>query len=226
VVLVVGAGTEVGKTWVTARLLATLRAQGVAAAARKLAQSYAPDADPATTDAAVLGEAGGEPPETVCPPHRWYPALMAPPMAAEALGRPGFSVADLIDELRWPQSPEASTVGLVETAGGVRSPQADDGDVRDVVSMLDPDGIVVVAHAGLGAINEVLLAVDALSARSPGHRDVPLRVVLNRFEPDSELHRRNRDWLEARAGLPTSVMPGGEGQLGAWVLGLRPPGVP
>ena len=47
-----------------------------------------PTTTPAGRDAAVLGAATGESPEEVCPPHRWYEVAMAPPMAAEALGRP------------------------------------------------------------------------------------------------------------------------------------------
>ena len=45
-VLVVGTGTDVGKTWVSAHLLATLRAAGLTVAARKPAQSFDPADDP------------------------------------------------------------------------------------------------------------------------------------------------------------------------------------
>ena len=57
VVAVVGTGTDVGKTWVAARLLSDLRAAGLRVAARKPAQSFDPDDDPAGLDAAVLGAA-------------------------------------------------------------------------------------------------------------------------------------------------------------------------
>ena len=123
VVLVVGTGTEVGKTWVAERLLRAWRAAGLAAAARKPAQSFAPG--DATTDAERLGAASGEGAETVCAPHRWYPVPMAPPMAAEALGRVPSTLVDLVGEVIWP--PLQADIGLVETAGGVRSPQAVDG---------------------------------------------------------------------------------------------------
>jgi dethiobiotin synthetase len=53
-------------------------------------------------------------------------------------------------------------VGLVETAGGVRSPQADDGDVLDLVAAIAPDHVILVADAGLGTINAVRLSVAAL----------------------------------------------------------------
>src|SRR5580704_11874735 len=107
VVAIVGTGTDIGKTWVAARLLTDLRAAGLPVAARKPAQSFERDDDPAGLDAAVLGAATGESPEDVCPPHRWYEVPMAPPMAAEALGRPSFTIQDLVSELRWPPATEA-----------------------------------------------------------------------------------------------------------------------
>ena len=105
-VLVCGTGTDVGKTWVCSRLLDELRRRGVTVAARKPAQSFDVDAagEPrgGPTDAEVLAAASGEGPGAVCPPERSYRRAMAPPMAAEALGLPAFSVADLVGELRWP----------------------------------------------------------------------------------------------------------------------------
>ncbi|MBI1844515.1 MAG: dethiobiotin synthase [Actinobacteria bacterium] len=188
-VLVCGTGTEVGKTWVAAETMRLLRARGTKVSARKLAQSFAPGEAP--TDAEALGEAGGEAPETVCPPHRWYETPMAPPMAADLLGRPTFTVSELVRELIWPGQ---VAVGLVETAGGVCSPQADDGDATDVARALQPDLVVLVADAGLGTINAVRLALSALGSR----RCV---VLLNRYNPSNELHARNRRWLVTRDGV-------------------------
>lgn len=117
---------------------------------------------------------------------------MAPPMAAATLGRPPFRLPDLLGELRWR---EAVEVGLVEAAGGPRSPLADDGDTVDLVRALRPDLVVVVADPGLGSINSVRLTVAPLEALAP------VVVVLNRFDPDDALHRANRSWLHDRYGL-------------------------
>lgn len=184
---VAGTGTEVGKTWVTAAAASGLRSAGATVAARKPAQSFGPDD---ALDAAVLGAATGEVPERVCPPHRWYEVPMAPPMAADVLGRPSFSVADLVAELSWP---DGIDVGFVETAGGVRSPIAGDGDCAAYLRVLSPDLVVLVADAGLGTINAVRLSLDALTG--------PVLVVLNRYDGSDELHRRNRSWLVERDGL-------------------------
>jgi dethiobiotin synthetase len=198
-VLVAGTGTDVGKTWVTAAALAALRARGLAVAARKPAQSFdPPDADAARTDADLLGAATGEDARTVCPVHRWYPVPLAPPMAADVLGRPPVKLAELVAELAWPAH---TAVGAVETAGGVRSPQADDGDVVDLAWAIAPDLVVLVADAGLGTINAVRLSADVLS---------PWRtlVVLNRYDPAAELHTRNAAWLANRCGYEVATSAG------------------
>jgi dethiobiotin synthetase len=188
-VLVAGTGTGVGKTWVAAALARRLRAEGTAVCARKPAQSFEPG-EPAT-DAEVLAGASGEHPEAVCAAHRWYPVPMAPPMAADALGRGRFVVADLVAELAWAPG---TAVGLVEAAGGVRSPLADDGDTVDLAAALRPDRAVLVADAGLGAVHAVLTSVALLAPW-------PTTVFLNRHDPLDGLHRRNRDWLADRHGL-------------------------
>ncbi len=196
-VVVVGTGTEVGKTWVAAAALDRLRAGGTRVAARKPAQSFG--TGDTTTDAQVLGQATGEPATTVCPQHRWYPVALAPPMAADVLGRPAFTLTDLHDEIEWPEGIE---VGVVETAGGVRSPQAsDDGDAVALAGSLMPDVVVLVADAGLGTLNAVRLSVAALAPVLETRGDTQLAVVLNRYDPDDDLHRRNRSWLSDHDGI-------------------------
>jgi len=206
VVAVVGTGTDIGKTWIAARVLTELRAAGCHVAARKPAQSFAPDDDPAGLDAAVLGAATGEPAPEVCPTHRWYETPMAPPMAAESLGRPPFTIDDLAGELRWPA--DAADVGLVETAGGIRSPLAVDGDCLDYCAALRPDLLVLVADGGLGTINAVRLNTEALAPLG-----VPTVVVLNRFDAGSDLHQRNLEWLGGRDRQRVVTVPGGDGEL-------------
>jgi dethiobiotin synthetase len=185
-VVVSGTGTAVGKTWWSAAVARSLRSHGRSVAARKPVQSF--DQDDVTTDAAALGAATGEDAATVCVPHRWYEVPMAPPMAAAALGRPGFSIVDLVAELAWPSSVD---IGIVESAGGPRSPLADDGDTIALATALAPDLVVLVADAGLGTINAVRLAHDAFGALAP------VVVALNRYDDSLFLHRANRDWLEA-----------------------------
>jgi dethiobiotin synthetase len=196
-VVVGGTGTEVGKTWVGCELARHLRGLGQEVSARKLAQSFGPEEGP--TDAERLAEATGEKAAEVCPPWRWYPRAMAPPMAAEALGLAPFGLDDLVGELRWPPGVD---VGLVECAGGVGSPQATNGDAVDLVGRLAPELVVLVAGAGLGALSNVRLAARALSGR-------PLAVFLNHFDNNDDLHVRNRRWLAGRDSLRVAVSTAG-----------------
>jgi dethiobiotin synthetase len=199
-IVVTGTGTEVGKTWVACGLTAALAGRGLRVAARKPVQSY--DAGEETTDAVVLARASGEETRAVCPPGRWYPLAMAPPMAAAELGRPVPSIQDLADQLRasWP-SP-AADVGLVEGAGGVASPLGADGDTADLARGIGVDLAVLVADARLGVINAVRLSVAALAP-------LPAVVYLNRFDRADRLQVLNRDWLSERAGFPvmTGISP-------------------
>ncbi len=180
---VIGTNTEVGKTWVTAQLLATLKLRGSRVAARKPVQSYGPDE--IDTDAARLAGASGEEVTDICPAHRWYPIALAPPMAADALGRSPVWMSEIVNEIRWPA---AVDMGFVETVGGVRSPLACDGDSLELLRRLQVDQMLLVADAKLGTINAVRLT---LAATSP----TPTLVYLNRFNPDDPLHELNRRWL-------------------------------
>lgn len=177
-----------GKTFVAAALLRTWRKAGLRVAARKPAQSFEPSE---RTDADVLAEASGESPIEVCPLHRWYDVPMAPPMAAEVLGRPPFTLADLVADLRWPKGLD---VGLIEGAGGPRSPLASDGDTVDLAWRLRPDVVLVVADAGLGTINAARLSVVPFAP-------LPVVVHLNRYDPAEDLHRRNAAYLVGRCDL-------------------------
>ncbi len=194
-VVIAGTGTEVGKTWVGCQLARELRAGGLRVAARKPAQSF----DPADglTDADRLAEATTEKATDVCPNHRWYPKAMAPPMAAEHLGLPPFTLVDLVSELKWPSEAD---VGLVELAGGAGAPLATDGDCADLVRLLRPDLVVLVTGAGLGILSDVRLAARALGAQR-------MIVYLNLFDPAQELHERNRQWLAQRDNMVVTVNP-------------------
>jgi len=197
-VVVTGTATEVGKTFCTATAIAELRAAGLTVAARKPLQSFAPNPDtPELTDAEVLAAATGEDPETVCAPAGWFALPMAPPMAGAALNQPVPTVAELVAATHWPVD---ISVGFVEGVGGPRSPLALDGDTVDLARALQPDLMVLVADAGLGVINAVLLSVAALEECGP------LTVLLNRYDPANDLHVANFDWL-SECGLDIVTTP-------------------
>ncbi|HLS82651.1 MAG TPA: dethiobiotin synthase [Steroidobacter sp.] len=190
---VLGTNTEVGKTWVSARILSMLRSRGLRVAARKPVQSFEPGAD--DTDAALLAAASSESANDVCPAHRCYPIPLAPPMAADVLGRKAILMDELLEEIRWPPDVD---VGLVETVGGARSPLAHDGDSIDLLRRLEVDEILLVADAVLGSLNSIRLTLECIGA-------LPTTIVLNRYDQTIELHRLNRRWLEKKCSASVLV---------------------
>ncbi len=187
---IAGTATEIGKTWAAAAVAEELGRRGLAVAARKPVQSYDPD-DGSRLDAQVLGEATGEDPVAVCPPHRTLPVAMAPPMAADVLGLPRPTLSELVGEVSWP---DGIDVGLLETVGGVASPMAADGDSRAMLAACLVDVTVLVADAGLGTIDAVRTGLGHLSLD-------PVIVLLNRHDASDDLHRRNLAWLRDVDGI-------------------------
>lgn len=194
VVAVLGTATEVGKTWVTARLITALRETGLRVGVRKPVQSY----DPAVvepTDSQVLGAASGEDPSLVCREDRSLPVAMAPPMAAAVLGLQPQTINELVASISWTTPFD---VGIVETIGGVRSPIASDGDSVDLARALVPDVTILVSDAELGVLNAVRTSMDAIAPLDP-------IIHLNRFDATNDLHHRNRDWLGSYDGYTVTT---------------------
>ncbi len=185
-VFVTATGTEAGKTWASAGLARLLRDRGRAVAACKPVQSFDPD-DPAPTDAAVLAAATGQHPDEVCGPERSYRLPVAPPMAARRLGRSCPTIDELAESCRFAAPVD---VGIVEGVGGLYSPLAADGYNLDLIDRIRPDLVVVVASADLGGIHDTLACTLPLGDRR-------LAVFCNRFDPHTEVHALNAQWLRA-----------------------------
>lgn len=194
VILVTGTGTEVGKTWVAARLVRAIRHAGAEVCARKPVQSFAPGT--AIRDAEVLADAARCSPDLVCPPHRSYPLALAPPIAAESLGLLPYTIGDLVQELDLPPAGHA----VIECAGGWRSPLASDGDARELAELIQPDLVVVVAPAALGAIHAVRSCLESIRW--------PATVFLNRYDANDRVAASNLAWLRGRDGLDVITEPG------------------
>ena len=187
VVFVTGTGTEIGKTWAAAGLAEILRTRGTSVVARKPVQSYDP-ADGGPTDAEALAAATSQPIADVCPAERTYPVPLAPPMAADKLGRRCPPIGELARACRLPA---AADVALVEGVGGLYSPLGSDGHNLSLIERIRPDLVVVVASATLGSIHDTLACTLPLSSECTA-------VFLNRFDPATEIHRLNLDWLRGQ----------------------------
>jgi len=147
--------TGVGKTIVSAVLVAALRARGEDVHVRKPVVTGLDEPPP--WDHELLASVSGESAETVSPAR--YGPPVSPHLAAQLAGHP-LDILALIADVRAAGAPV-----IVEGIGGLLVPLADDWDVRRLASELGL-GVVVAARPGVGTISHTLLTLE--SARSGG----------------------------------------------------------
>jgi dethiobiotin synthetase len=142
--------TAVGKTVVTAGLATALRARGRDVAVFKPVQSGALADDP-SGDAALLSA------DCIYA----FSAPLAPLVAARAEGRT-IALEPIVK--RAEELGREHELLLVEGAGGLLVPLAEDLDLADLAVALGLP-LVVVARAGLGTVNHTLLTIEAARVR-------------------------------------------------------------
>jgi len=190
---VVGTGTGVGKTVVTAGLTGWLRERDVDALAVKPCQTGHPPDD----DAGFVRAACGDADAAVCP--RYLEPALAPRVAA-AREDAALSYETVRDDAA--SALATADVGLLEGIGGLRVPLAGEHEVRDLVADL-ADAAVVVARSGLGTLNHTALTVDALA-----DADVPVTgIVCNDYAGDTVAERTNPRELERMTDRPVHTLP-------------------
>ena len=164
-IFVAGAGTEVGKTYVTAALTRSLRERGRAVRALKPLASGVPALDdpafPESDTARLLaaqGLAATREAVEACSPWR-FAAPLAPDRAAALEGR-SLALADLV---AWCRARIAASRGtlLIEGAGGLMSPVTDAATGLDWLRALDIP-VLLVTGSYLGAISHALTACETL----------------------------------------------------------------
>ena len=161
---ITGTDTGVGKTVLTALLANFLRARGVNVAALKPICSGNRD------DAVLLCAAldGALTLDEINPWH--FRAAIAPALAAK-LEKKSVTHAQVLAHIRATQ--KKFTVTLVEGAGGLLSPLGKDFNSRDLITAASAMPIIV-AQNKLGAVNHILLTLEAL----PKNLRAKTKVVL------------------------------------------------
>jgi dethiobiotin synthetase len=207
VYFITGAGTDIGKTYVTALITRQLKAAGRQVLALKPVASGIPAFDDpavADTDTAQLLAAQGlaVTPQTIkaCSPWR-FSAALSPDMAAAAEGRT-LDTAPVLDWCR-AQIAAAPTdaVVMIEGVGGVMSPMTGDALNLAVITALGCPAILV-AGSYLGAINHALTALETLRA----HRLAVRSIVLNESAGSEVDFGATLETLRRHAG-PTPIAP-------------------
>lgn len=192
---VVGTDTDIGKTVVTAALVARLREDGTDPRAIKPAQTGFPDDDDAGYVKWVCDDEGA------AVRLREYGEPLAPAVAARRADDP-IGYESLLADTR--EALSSCETGIVEGAGGLRVPLANDPpkEIVDLISDLEIPALVV-ARSGLGTLNHTALTVEALR-----RRDVPVvGIALNRYEGASVAERTNPSELERMCGCPVWTLP-------------------
>ncbi|MGD9541029.1 MAG: dethiobiotin synthase [Parvularculaceae bacterium] len=158
-IVVLGTGTEIGKTYVAAALLEAARAQGRAVgAAKPLMSGFSPDRME-ESDAGLLAGAAGAAAEKIC--LYSFEAPLAPNVAA----RRACVALDYQRIIAFSREAVAGAdFALVEGAGGVLSPLTDEKVNADLARDLGFPVILVTADY-LGAISHTLTALEACAAR-------------------------------------------------------------
>lgn len=190
---VTGTGTGVGKTIVSAALLAAMRDAGEQVRAYKpvvTGLAEPPGAWP--PDHELLALAAGMTPEQVAP-LRFGPAVS--PHLAGSLANEPIDAVKLVGRARATASADETLI--VEGVGGLLVPLADNFTVRDLaVELALP--LLIAASPGLGTINHTLLTIKA--ARAVG---LSVAAVVLTPWPDepSRMELSNRETIARLGGV-------------------------
>lgn len=162
---VTGAGTEIGKTYVSCAVLRAWRAAGVACDAFKPVVSGVEDI--AASDPGLLLSAMGQAltDDAIARMSPWrFKAPLAPPLAAKTEGVAlDFAAIEAACRTRMRES--ADRVLLIEGAGGVMAPLTDTHTHLDLIAALQTP-VIFVAGSYLGAVNHALTGLAVLDARA------------------------------------------------------------
>lgn len=198
-IFVTGTGTDVGKTYVTGLIVKKLHEAGLNAGYFKAAVS-GNDRDNSGNlipgDAKFVKDMSGisQPLETMCP--YIYERAVSPHLASRIEGNPvrmdvvksGFeSVASVYDYV------------TMEGSGGILCPISYDDEkimLEDVIKELGLSTILI-ADAGLGTINSVVLTVEYMRSK-----DIPVKaIIFNNYIEGDVMQEDNLKMCEEMTGL-------------------------
>ena len=211
-IFITGTGTDVGKTFVTGLLVKKLQENGLGAAYYKAAMSgneRTKDGTLVPGDALYVKQVSGitQPLAQMCP--YIYETAVSPHLASRIEGNPvvleevvkGFAeVCRQYDYV------------TMEGSGGILCPLCFDERklwLEDVIRQLGLSSLIV-ADAGLGTINSVVLTVEYMRARK-----LPVKgIIFNHFHPGDRMEEDNLRMCEYRTKLPVVACVGDDsGQL-------------
>lgn len=196
---ITGTGTDVGKTYVTGLLLKKLRESGRSAAYYKAAMSgneYGGDGKLIPGDALHVKTVSGitQPLEEMCP--YIYETAVSPHLASRLEGNP---VRMEVVKKGFEEVCGKYDYVTMEGSGGILCPICFDEakiQLEDVIKELGLSSLII-ADAGLGTINSVVLTVEYMR-----NRNLPVKGILfNHFHPGNVMEEDNLRMCEYMTGL-------------------------
>lgn len=206
-VFIAGSHTDVGKTWAACAILKAARDKGWSVEALKpVVTGYLPSVATDTSDPGRLLSALGRDLSAqalaAMSPLR-FEAALSPPMAARLEGVT-LTLADLLAVCRPVLAAQTADLLLVEGAGGVMSPMAEDATGLDLQLALGLPTILV-GGSYLGGVSHTLTALEVLRARGLAVLGV---VVSQSADPDAPDFRQTVAAIARFAGdVPVLAAP-------------------
>ena len=197
---ITGTGTDIGKTYVTGLIVKKLAEHKKNPGYYKAAMSgnvRRPDGSLIPGDALFVQQCSGisQPLEEMCP--YVYENAYSPHLASRIEGNP--VVMDVVKQGFYSVSQTYDYV-TVEGSGGILCPICFDEhkiQLEDVVKELNLPSVII-ADAGLGTINSVVLAAEYMKTNH-----MPVKgIIFNHFHPGNVMEEDNIFMCEYMTGLP------------------------
>lgn len=194
---IVGTGTDVGKTYVTALIVKKIKEAGYSSAYYKAAMSGNDRGEDGIIpgDAVFVKQCSGITQALSEMSPYLYEKPLSPHLAAKREGNP-IRLERVMEGLKKLNHYDYITM---EGLGGILCPLSYDDEelwLEDVIRESEV-GCLLVADAGLGTINAV-----GLSAFYMKEKGIPLKgIIFNRFEEDNLMHKDNLKMVEELTGV-------------------------
>ena len=200
-IFVTGTGTDVGKTYVTGLIIKKIKENGMTPGYFKAAMSGNEREEDGTLipgDALWVKNASGisQSVEEMCP--YVYEHAYSPHLASRLEGN-HVEMAVVLDNYR--KVKEKYDYITVEGSGGILCPICFDEariGLTDIIDEMELDCILV-ADAGLGTINSVVLTYEYMKNRNMNIKG----MIFNHYIADNIMHEDNIRMCEYMTGLPT-----------------------
>ena len=200
-IFVTGTGTDVGKTYVTGLIIKKIKENGMTPGYFKAAMSGNEREEDGTLipgDALWVKNVSGisQSVEEMCP--YVYEHAYSPHLASRLEGN-HVEMAVVLDNYR--KVKEKYDYITVEGSGGILCPICFDEariGLTDIIDEMELDCILV-ADAGLGTINSVVLTYEYMKNRNMNKKG----MIFNHYIADNIMHEDNIRMCEYMTGLPT-----------------------